>query len=597
MRFLKISLYLAIFSFTALFLQGSEASAYTPLVVVDAGHGGKDTGAVSPTGVQEKEINLDIAFRVQQLLSSAGINVLMIRSNDTFVGLEERSNIANQAGVDVFVSIHNNYSLLADGVANPTASGTETYYFGGSTRGQLLALLIQQEIANKIGLTDRGIKMANFAVLAYTKMPAVLVEGAFLSHSQDEQLLRGSNFRQNIAEGVFSGLIRYFEETSEFKVFYPLPQYFRVHVPSITPSTRIQVSTYFTSSKWVSQPILAPGDYLIRVDPDGFVRSLDNKLAFTKSEDGQSASLTVYVLYPDNRNGADFTSYSWSTETNPQGAIRWASSGFVDFSSGGLSPSETGNSAALTTARETIYPEKIMLRVHLESVTPYTFLQIPFYWKKAVFRSQKPLAAGDYWIQVMPDPNPPDPASSPYLLSLDGKIPFRKYASGAKPDQIFAVFIAAPNRPEIGLDVLGFVHNFRRPNSLQPMLGARATGPDAGLGFVSNTGITDPNRISTGFPTIPTQTLTGGNYVVVSDAGLIRGRVMDRGVTKPLPGARITINGISMFADANGEFSFTLMTPGTYTLEYSAAGFATQTQVINVAAGGPTYTPWAIMSP
>jgi N-acetylmuramoyl-L-alanine amidase len=596
MKLIRITFLLATFIFLILSLQGGRASA-SPLVALDAGHGGKDQGAVSPGGVQEKELNLDIAFRVQSLLANAGIRVLMTRTNDSFVGLEERGNMANQAGADIFVSIHNNYSLLADGNANPASTGTETYYFGGSLRGQLLASLIQQEIARRVGLTDRGIRTANFVVLAYTGMPAVLVEGAFLSNVLDEQLLRDANFRQSIAEGIFSGILKYFEETSEFQVFYPLPQYFLVHVPSITPSTRIQVSTYFTASKWVSQPILASGDYLIRVDPDGFVRSLDNKLAFTKSADGQSPSLTVYVLYPDNRNGADFTSYSWSTETNPQGAIRWASSGFVDFSSGGLSPSETGNSAALTTARETIYSEKIMLRVHLESVTPFSFLQIPFYWKNALFRSQKPLPAGDYWIQVMPDPNPANPASSPYLLSLDGKIPFRKYATGAKPDQIFAVFIAVPNRPEIGLDVLGFVHNFRRPNSLQPMLGARTTGPDAGLGFVSNTGVADPNRVSTAFPTIPTQTLTGGNYVVVSDAGLIRGRVMDRGAIKPLPGARITINGVSMFADANGEFSFTLMTPGTYTLEYSAAGFATQTQVINVAGGGPTYTPWAIMSP
>lgn len=591
MGFLRVVFIFICLTLAIALLPLSEAFASDPLVAIDAGHGGKDNGAQSPVGLLEKDINLDIAQRVQQLLSSAGVRTMMTRSGDYFVNLEERSAMANQAGADIFVSIHNN------NIANPAISGTELYYYGGSGWGQLLASLLQVEILLKTGLPDRGVRTANFVVLASTRMPAALVEGAYLSNGMDELLLADPNFRQKVAEGVFSGVVKYFEATSEFKVFYPLPQYLLIHVPSITPSTRIQVSTYFSASKWVSQPILAPGDYLIRVDPDGFVRSLDNKLAFTKSPDGQSPSLTVYVLYPDNRNGADFTSYTWSTETNPQGAIRWASSGFLDFSSGDISASETGNSAALTTARETIYPEKLMLWVHLESVTPFTYLQIPFYWKNAVFRSQKPLPAGDYWIQVMPDPDPANPASSPFLLSLDGKIPFRKNATGARPDQIFAVFVAVPNRPEIGLDVLGFVHNFRRPSSLQPMLGARSTGPDAGLGFVSNTGVSDPNRVSTSFPTVPTQTLTAGNYVVVSDAGLIRGRAMDRGVTKPLPGARVSINGISMFADANGEFSFTLMTPGTYVLEYSAAGYATQTQVINVAGGGPTYTPWAIMSP
>ncbi len=597
MRSVKQITLAAIFFFFVLFFLESHAFAFSPLVVLDPGHGGIDKGAVSPNGYQEKDINLDIAIRVNNLLNSAGIRVLMTRTDDSYVSLGDRSRLANEAGADIFVSVHNNYSMLVDGSVNQGASGTETYYFSGSTRGYLLASLIQEEVAKRLGLPDRGIKTAGFVVLSYTKMPAVLVEGAFLSNYQDERYLQDPGVRQAMADGIFSGIVKYFEKTSEFKIFYSLPQYFQVHVPTITPGTRIQVSTYFTSAKWVSQPILAPGDYLIRVDPDGFVRSIDNKLAFTKSADGTSAGLSIYILNPTNENGADFASYVWTTIGHPQGAVRLASSGFLNLDTGSISTSSTGNSVAMTSARETIYPERLMLRVHLESVTSYTNLRIPFYWKRTLFMSQKPLPPGDYWIMVEPDPAPASPESSPYLLSLDGKIVFRKYGLSGNPDPVFGVYIAVPNRPEIGLDVVGFVHDFRRPSTYQPILGAKPTGPDVGLGFVSNTGVADPAQASIRFPTVPTQTLTGGNYIVVTDAGLIRGRVMNRSIAVPLSGARVTINGISMFTDRNGEFSFTHMTPGTYTLEYSASGFSTQTQVINVSGGGPTYTPWAVMSP
>jgi len=332
------------------------------------------------------------------------------------------------------------------------------------------------------------------------------------------------------------------------------------------------------------------------------VRSLDSKLAFTKSPDGTNPGLSIYIHNPDNRNGADFVSYLWTNLTTPSGAIRWSSSGYVDFTTGGISPSTSGNSVSLTSARETIYPQDLMLRVHLESTTPFSYLEIPFNWKQTIYRSQRPLPPGDYWIQVKPDPNPSNPVSAPYLLSLDGKIRFSRVASSVSPNPVFAVYIANPNRPEVGFDVVGFIRNFRRPNTYQTILGAtilgaRPTGPDPGLGFVSCTGIVDRTRVSTNYPTIPTQTLSGGNYVVVTYAGLIRGRVMARTVATPLPGAKVTINGISMFTDANGEFSFTHMVPGVYTLEYSAPGYATQTQVIRVEGGQPTYTPWAIMSP
>ncbi|MDI6892244.1 MAG: N-acetylmuramoyl-L-alanine amidase [Actinomycetota bacterium] len=568
------------------------AFAYTPVVCLDPGHGGRDPGAISSSGFQEKEANLDVGLKVRDQLQAVGCRVVMTRENDSYPSLQCRCDIANNANADIFVSIHSNFAVSSDGSPNSQAGGTETYYYAGSTKGSLLAACVQEEVVKQIDGIDRGTKTAGFYVLAGTRMPACLLECVFLSNTDEERLLQDPAFRQRIANGIFNGIVRYLEQTTGFQVFYPLPQYFRIHVPKVTSNTRIQISTYFTSTKWVSQPILAPGDYLIRIDPDGFVRSIDSKLAFAKSPDGTSPALSIYILHPDQRNGADFASYAWSTTYKPQGAIRWSSSGYLNFDDGSIVESNTGNTIAITGTRETIYPDNLMLRVHLESVTPHTYLEIPFYWKRIVYRSQKPLPPGDYWIQVCS----PGGGGNPYLLSLDGRIYFRQFATLTNPDPVFAVYIALPNRPEVGFDVVGFVRDFKLPNTYQTILGAEPTGPDVGLGFVSCTGLTNPARASTRYPTIPTQTLTGGNYIIVTDAGLIRGKVTADFISNPLPGARVTINGCSIFTDARGEFAFTHMVPGVYTLEYDAPGCKSQTQVIHVGAGRPTYPPTVIMS-
>jgi len=587
--FLLISLLLLCSAFSS--FSWKCAFAYTPVVCLDPGHGGQDPGAISSSGFQEKEANLDIGLKVRDQLQAVGCRVVMTRENDSYPSLQRRCDIASNANADIFVSIHSNFAVSSAGSPNLQAGGTETYYYAGSTKGSLLAACVQEEVVKQIDGIDRGTKTAGFYVLAGTKMPACLLECVFLSNTDEERLLQDPAFRQRIANGIFNGIVKYLEQTTDFRVFYPLPQYFRIHVPMVTSNTRIQVSTYFTSTKWVSQPILAPGDYLIRIDPDGFVRSIDSKLAFTKSSDGTSPALSIYILQPLADGGADFASYAWSTTYKPQGAIRWTSSGYLNFD-GSITTSNTDNTIAITGARETIYPDNLMLRVHLESVTPHTYLEIPFYWRRIVYRSQKSLPAGDYWIQVCS----PGGGGNPYLLSLDGKIYFGQFATFTNPDPVFAIYIALPNRPEIGFDVVGFVRNFRLPNTYQTILGANPTGPDVGLGFVSCTGLTNPARASTRYPTIPTQILTGGNYIVITEAGLIRGKVTAASISNPLPGARATINGCSVFTDAKGEFSFTLMVPGIYTLEYDAPGYKSQTQVIHVGAGRPTYPPTVIMS-
>lgn len=585
-RSLFVIVALSIFSLTMF-----ELASGAPLVAIDPGHGGKDDGAASESGLNEKDVNLDISVRVKGLLENAGFRAIQTRNNDNYVSLQERCDMANNAGADIFVSIHNNFSNNAEML------GAETYFYNSSGRGRQLAEHIQQNLVERTGSFDRGVKNSAFFVLENTKMTAALVESAFLSHSAESERLRDAGFRQSIAEGIFNGIVEYFEKVIGFTAYSPLPQVIKVHIPSVTSDTRVQVSSYFAGTKWVSQPVLAPGDYMVRIDPDGFVRSIDSKLAFTKSADAQNPGVSVYIHRPDNRNGADFSSYEWTRNASyPAGALKNVSSGYVSFDDNSMTASSSGNSAELTSAKETIFAENMMLRVHLESVTPWTSLYVPFYWKKTAYTSQKPLPAGDYWVQLGPDPNPADPGVSPYLLSLDAKINFRQARLNHNPDQVLAFYIGNPKMGEVGYDVVAFAHNLRRANTLQTMLGGLPTGPDNGLGYVSCLGVGDPNKASPSFPTIPTQILSNGNYIVVTDAGLIRGRIMDMHTGRPLAGATARIDATVMTADGNGEFSFTHLVPKAYTLEYSAGGYRPQQQVINVNFGKPTYTPWCYLS-
>jgi len=190
-------------------------------VVVDAGHGGHDTGAVGRTGLQEKDVNLDIALRVQEQLSAMGARVLMTRTTDDPVVPWGRSNreehrnellarcaIANDANADLFVSIHGNARADDPG----TVRGTETYY--RKSDSIWLAQVMQEEVVRAVGLPDGGVirHPKSIVVLYQTNMPAVLVEVAYLSHPDDEALLATPEFRQRAAEGIVNGVKRYVEE-------------------------------------------------------------------------------------------------------------------------------------------------------------------------------------------------------------------------------------------------------------------------------------------------------------------------------------------------------------------------------------------------
>lgn len=223
-------------------------------IVIDAGHGGHDTGTSGPGGLTEKDLVLDVAKRMGALIESRmGSEVIYTRSDDTFIPLETRTEIANEHRADLFLSIHANSSPIR------IASGVETYYLNFTTSKSALEVaarenassqktvyelkdLLQKiafkdkaeesrEFASKIQsslfslsartnakVRDRGVKKAPFVVLIGASMPSVLAEIGFVSNPKDEVLLKRSDYRQKIAEALYKGLSGYAGTLSHFQV-------------------------------------------------------------------------------------------------------------------------------------------------------------------------------------------------------------------------------------------------------------------------------------------------------------------------------------------------------------------------------------------
>jgi len=223
-------------------------------IVIDAGHGGHDTGTIGPNGLMEKEVVLDVARRLGRLLEARlGAEVIYTRRDDTFVPLETRTAIANRAQADLFISIHANSSR------DPDARGVETYYLNFTSSPDALEVAARenavseksihelQDLVRKIALKDkidesrefaadvqdslygslelngagvhnRGIKKAPFIVLIGANMPSILAEISFVSNPVDERRLETSEQRQRIAEALYRGVARYANGLSGVKV-------------------------------------------------------------------------------------------------------------------------------------------------------------------------------------------------------------------------------------------------------------------------------------------------------------------------------------------------------------------------------------------
>ena len=224
----------------------------TPLrtIVLDAGHGGQDSGAVGPTGLMEKELVLDVTLRVKKLVEERlGLRVLLSRDGDQFVALRDRTSFANKERADLFVSIH------ANAHRQSSTDGVETYFLSseatdsaarqvaalengvvglekpagrGNGRADIvrtilwdlaqsefqlessrLAEIVQDAMTDSLRIPSRGVKQAGFYVLGGAAMPAILVEIGFVTNPREERRLKTAKYRDEIARAIFAGLAEY----------------------------------------------------------------------------------------------------------------------------------------------------------------------------------------------------------------------------------------------------------------------------------------------------------------------------------------------------------------------------------------------------
>ena len=177
-------------------------------VVIDAGHGGRDPGAIAPQGQQEKQFTLAIARKVAGYLREIGAKVVMVRNRDVFVNLERRVQIANNAGADcLYRSISIVLVTLALVVFEVWISRDEQQ--PRYQKSKLLAHWIRHYLKAAIPLKDRGIKKSDFRVVYRTTIPAVLVECAFISNKRDLQWLKAAANQELLARQIYRGILAY----------------------------------------------------------------------------------------------------------------------------------------------------------------------------------------------------------------------------------------------------------------------------------------------------------------------------------------------------------------------------------------------------
>lgn len=181
-------------------------------IVIDAGHGGFDAGAVGPTGVKEKDVTLSVSLKLGKILQNKGFKVVYTRTKDneswltnTTVGeeLKNRVDTTKNTNADYFISIHNNSSNIS------SARGMETYYQSSSNSSQALASDIQDNMVKSLGLPNRGVKTANYYVLRNNSATSVLVELAFISNPNEEKLLNNRTYQDKWANSIANGFISY----------------------------------------------------------------------------------------------------------------------------------------------------------------------------------------------------------------------------------------------------------------------------------------------------------------------------------------------------------------------------------------------------
>jgi N-acetylmuramoyl-L-alanine amidase len=169
-------------------------------ICIDPGHGGADPGAIGPTGLREKDVNLAVGLKLAELLKPIA-EVKLTRTTDIAVSLKDRATIANSFGCDYFISVHTN------SFTDRKVGGVETWAYAPGGNGEKLAKKVQAELVKVTGFANRGVKFnSKFAVLRDTKAPAILTETGFISNPAEEKLLKTDAFRDKIARAIAQGV-------------------------------------------------------------------------------------------------------------------------------------------------------------------------------------------------------------------------------------------------------------------------------------------------------------------------------------------------------------------------------------------------------
>lgn len=226
MKVLKILIFLSLFVMGIIFMnfliskEESEVISineeiYSGIVVIDPGHGGEDTGAISQNNVNEKDIVLDISLKLGEKLEENNFKVYFTRKSDRALGNTVRSDIINRAkfinarNADIFLSIHLNGSDVE------SAKGVESYSRFLDDKSYLLAESIQDELSSVEYTKDRGIKETNeksLGILRYTNITGVLLELGFITNSEDEKYLISEEGQDIIVDCILNGILNYFNE-------------------------------------------------------------------------------------------------------------------------------------------------------------------------------------------------------------------------------------------------------------------------------------------------------------------------------------------------------------------------------------------------
>ena len=180
-------------------------------IAIDPGHGGRDPGAVAGE-IYEKDLNLNLTAYLFKICLNKGLNPFLIRGGDYNLLLEERVNLAEAAGTELFLSVHHN------GAFSPEVNGTETIHYPGSRLGVLYAEYIQQGMIDVLGSIDRGVKTSDkLYVLRETSMPAVLIEPLFVTGEEDRMIYSRENYYRGLAEAIIDSIMQLNRELGRVK--------------------------------------------------------------------------------------------------------------------------------------------------------------------------------------------------------------------------------------------------------------------------------------------------------------------------------------------------------------------------------------------